>query len=155
MSKTVVTMGLGCVTLFGALIVGFIYLGSTGPDIAVYTGRQIPKEYMATIRSLGLLEVGEDIRYFYSDALFDIETGFYFVTTDHLVLYSSAWEEPATIIPLDQIEDVEAEFVDSIWEDSFIYVTTASGLEVSFPVSSEQGGDKRFMQALEQSLAVE
>ncbi len=68
------------------------------------------------------------------------------------MLYSTEWEEPQIIIPLDQIASLDVQYHDSFFNDTIIYVTTLSGLEVSFPVSSEKGLDKRVVEALEEKL---
>ena len=52
------------------------------------------------VRFRCLLQEEEQIRYFYSDALYDIKDSLYFVTDRNLVLYSTDWEEPQIIIPL-------------------------------------------------------
>ncbi len=103
---------------------------------------------MEEIRSLNLIEKDEQIIYFYTDAMFDITSGLYFVTERNLVLYSNAWEAPEIIIPLDQIDSVDVEYDDSFWNDTNVYVTTYAGMEVSFPVSSENGLDRKFVEVL-------
>ncbi|MEM7481905.1 MAG: hypothetical protein AAF481_12090 [Acidobacteriota bacterium] len=150
MRKILIFGGLGCAGLIGMVVVGFFVLASLGPDTSIYTGRQVPKRFVSTIDSLGLLEDDERIRYFYSDALFDIKDGFYFVTDSKLVVYSDAWAEPETIIPFEEIESLEAEYNDSFLTDSMVFVTTLTDLEVSFPVSSEGGLDKKFVQLIQE-----
>ncbi len=155
MSKPVEVIGIGCATIVGAILIALVVIGSIGPDTAVYPGRQIPKRFMSTIRSLDLLEDNEQIRYFYSDALFDIKTGLYFVTDKNLVLYSSSWEEPAAIIPFYEIASLDTVYDDSFLEDTSVLVSTFSEMEVSFPVSSEKGLDKKFVEAIQEKLNVE
>lgn len=66
-----------------------VYTVATGmPDSSIYLGKQVPKR---TIHSLGLLESGEEIQYFYSDGIWDIKQGMYFVTDRHIALYSYDW----------------------------------------------------------------
>ncbi len=146
--------GIVCASVIGLAVIALFVMGSIGPDTAVYTGRQVPKRFMKTIRSLDLLSEGEQIKYFYSDALVDIKTGLCFVTDRNLVLYSTNWEEPQTIIPIDQIKSLDAEYNDSLWDDSMVNVTTYSGMEVFFPVSSEKGLDRKFVQAIRKNLNV-
>lgn len=110
---------------------------------------------MTTIRSLNLLEENEQIRYFYSDALFDIKEGLYFVTDRNLVLYAKSWEEPMTIIPLREIKTLHVEYNDSFYEDSVVLITTSSGLDLTFPVSSEKGLDRRFVDAIRERMKIE
>jgi hypothetical protein len=154
MNKTLKYTGLGCVSIIGLIFIAFVTILFSGPDTAVYPGRQIPKKYMKTIRSLNLLQEDEQIRYFYSDALFDIKTGLYFVTDRNLIAYSSSWEEPETIIPFDQIVSLVVQYDDSFWDDSYVMVTTLSEMEISFPVSSENGLDKKFVEAIQEKINV-
>ncbi len=155
MSKLAKGLGIGCATIIGVVVIGLIIIGSIVPDTAGYTGRQIPKKYMATIRSLYLLEEDEQIRYFYSDAMLDITAGLYFVTDRNLVLYSKDWVEPEIIIPFYEIASVDTAYSDFWADDSIVYVTTHSGTEVSFPVSCEKGLDRKFVQVINESLDVQ
>jgi hypothetical protein len=151
-SKFLKFIGLACLAIVCVSVGALVISASIGPEISVYTGRQVPKRFMTTIRSLDLIQKDEHIKYFYSDAMFDIKSGFYFITDRKLVIYSDQWEEPEIIIPFDQIASVDAQYDDSFFDDTMVYVTTDSGLEVYFPVSSEQGLDKRFVQAIEEKL---
>ncbi len=155
MSKILKYMGLGCASIVGVIVIALLVIGSIAPDIAVYTGRQIPKKFMTTIRSLNLLEKDEQIRYFYSDAMLDIKAGLYFVTDRNLILYSNSWEEPETIISLDQIVSLDVQYDDSFWEDTYVFATTSSGMEVSFPISSEKGLDMQFVKAIQEKMNIE
>ena len=112
MKKKVKIIVLGCASLIGAIVTAIFIVGSIGPDTAVYTGRQIPKRFMETIRSLNLLKEDEQIRYFYSDALIDIKNGLYFVTDKNLVLYSSGWEEPETLNEWKEVVKSELNYLD-------------------------------------------
>lgn len=150
MSRTLKILGLGLASVVGALLIFLAVVAYLGPETSVYPGRQVPKRFLATVRALKLLKPDEQIRYFYSDGFLDIKDGLYFVTDKTLVLYSNAWEDPAVIIPLDQIETLDAEYDASFFVDSLVTVTTTAGLEVSFPVSSEKGLDKKFVAAIEE-----
>ncbi len=116
---------------------------------------KVPKKYVTKVRSLGLLEQDEQIKYFYSDALFSIENGMYFVTDKHLVLYCSEWEEPETIVRFKDISYIEVEYDESFLTDSFVTIETVDGLEVSFPVSSEKGRDKKFVEYIQKQMKAE
>jgi len=146
-------ISLGSIAVVG--LIGLVILGSLVPETYVYLGRQIPKKYLSEIRSLGLLAEDEKIKYFYTDAFLDIKEGMYFVTDQNLVLYSSAWEVPETMIPLEQIASIEVQYDDSFFEDTSVFVTTQSGMEVSFPVSSEKGRDRKFIGVIQEELNVE
>lgn len=158
MNRATKIIGIGCAGILGVVVLLFCALfafASFGPDTAVYPGLQIPKRFMTTIRSLNLLEENEQIRYFYSDALFDIKEGLYFVTDRNLVLYAKSWEEPMTIIPLREIKTLHVEYNDSFYEDSVVLITTSSGLDLTFPVSSEKGLDRRFVDAIRERMKIE
>jgi hypothetical protein len=148
MKKLIKFIGLAIAVSFVVLVV----LASIGPDTSIYTGNRLPSRFFTTIRSLNLLKEGEQIKFFYSDALFDIKTGLYFVTGSNLVLYSSEWDDPEIIIPIDQITSVDVEYDDSFLDDSWVHVTTDSGAEVAFPLSSEKGLDKRFVKAIKENV---
>ena len=146
-------ISIGSIAVVG--LIGLVILGSLVPETYVYLGRQIPKKYLSEIRSLGLLAEDEKIKYFYTDAFLDIKEGMYFVTDKNLVLYSSSWEVPETMIPFDQIASIEVQYDDSFFEDTSVFVTTHSGMEVSFPVSSEKERDRKFVGAIQEELNVE
>jgi hypothetical protein len=126
-----------------------VYIGSEGPSTSVVPGRQIPKEYRSTIQTLDLLEEGEQILYFYSDAMVDIEEGFYLLTDRKVAVYDNEWDPPDVRIPFSQIEDLDITYDESFWTDSTVLLVLTDGSEVWFPLSSDDGGDKKFFEALE------
>ncbi|MEM8549453.1 MAG: hypothetical protein AAGF10_01555 [Verrucomicrobiota bacterium] len=150
--KALKVIGIIAVILASIVFFGLAFIGEMSPETSVYLGKQVPKRFMNEIRSLNLLEEGETIKYFYSDAMFDIKDGMYFVTDRHLVVYSSAWDEPETIIDYAEITDVETEYDNSFFYDSYVTVETNSGMEVSFPVSSEKGRDKKFVEYMKAQI---
>jgi hypothetical protein len=81
-------------------IIGFVsYIGAKGPDTKAYTGNELPSKYLAIVNELALLEPGEQIRFFYSDAMTDIKDGFYFVSDRKVVVYIADAAVPATKVP--------------------------------------------------------
>ncbi|MDF1798775.1 MAG: hypothetical protein P1V81_06340 [Planctomycetota bacterium] len=144
---------IGCSVLFLLLFGALIYLGNTGPDVAIYVGADVPKRYLTQLEELGVLEPDETLRYFYSDGLLNIEEGFYFVSDRNLVLYMDAWEEPETIIPLTSIVRLEPSFDDSYLTDSSVTIETDFGLVATFPLSSEGQRDRDFVRAIEEGMA--
>ncbi len=141
-----------CGLVFGAVMLALfgtcIYVGVRGPDTRVLPGRQVPARFMAQIRRLDLLDPGEQIQYFYSDALLNIEEGMYFLTDHKVVIYSRSFDDPTVIIPFSEVADVEATFSDSWFEDSIITLRLADDTYTWFPVSSEGGGDKKVYETL-------
>jgi hypothetical protein len=69
-----------------------------------------------------------------------------------VVIYSRTFDEPATLVPYEEIEDLEGEFSDDWTQDSYILLTLKDGTGVSFPVSPEVGGDRRVFDALKKRL---
>ena len=128
-------------------------IGSIAPVTSVYLGRQVPKKYVEEIKGLKLLRHGEKIVYFYSDGFIDIKDGMYFVTDQNVVAYNNLWEEPETIIPFETIDSLSVDYDDSFLEDSYIFIRTLDGLEVTFPVSSERNRDKIFYEFIRKRLS--
>ena len=153
--KALRIIGISIGGIFAIGIMGLVILGSIAPETYVYLGHQVPKKYLKEVRALDLLSEDEKIKYFYTDGLVDIKDGMYFVTDRNLVLYCNYWEEPETIIDFNEITKLEVEYDDSFLNDSMIYVETKSGLEVSFPVSSERGRDKKFVEHIRQKSGIE
>ena len=150
----IVGIGLGVlVAVLGGI--GLMAVGVLAPDTAVYLEDQVPQKYLNEIRELGLTEEDERVIYFYSDAVWDIKAGMYFVSDQHLVLYSEEWEEPQSIIGFEEITDLDVEYDDSFFVDTYVTVETDSGLEVTFPVSSEKGRDKKFVEHIISKMKIE
>lgn len=134
--------------LFILIVIGLLFTGCNTPETWVYLGGEVPKKYMEEVMSLGLLEKDEEMEYFYSDGLFDIKEGFYFVTDQKLVAYSEAWEEPKTVIPYGEIRKLDFEHNSSLFKDSYILVETKDDMFLEFPVSSEKKRDRAFFNFL-------
>ncbi|MGB0716831.1 MAG: hypothetical protein ACPGXK_13190 [Phycisphaerae bacterium] len=133
-------------------IAGVMFFDIASPGTPVYTGAQLPAKYLASINKLNLLDEGESVRYFYSDGYFNVERGMYFVTDRKLVLYSSEWTQAEIIMPFGQIQKLAADFDESSFKDSTVQVIDKAGNEVYFPVSSENGLDKKFVEAIQNGI---
>jgi len=142
---------IGCGALVALVILGmaaFIVMASYGPETFVVSGRQLPNRYLKTLKGLGLLEDGEKVAFFYSDAFMDIRSGLYFTSDKKVAAYCKDWDPPAISVPLDSIIDLSFEQNDSFWEDSVIWIRSNEEAEFSILVSSEGGGDERFYEYL-------
>jgi len=140
-----VAAGLLGLAAFGAIL----YFGAVTPETYVVTDRELGDRHRSTLVELGLLGQDEPVDYFYSDAMLDIRDSFMFLTEDRLVVYSNEWEEPETIFAYEDILVLEAEFVEEWYLDSYFVVEDRSGLEVTFPVSSERGRDRDVYELIE------
>jgi hypothetical protein len=146
-------IGGGVTLLMCGGVVAFIsYIAAKGPDTKAYTGSELPAKYMTIVNELALLEPGEEIRFFYSDALTDIKDGFYFVSDRKVVVYIADAAVPATKVPFAKITAAEIDRSDSMLEDSTITLTLADDSVVSFPVSNEQDRDKLFHDTIQKSI---
>ena len=143
-----IVFGLGFFGMFATCL----YIGIATPGTKVLPGRQLPSKYKTQIGKLGILEPGERIEFFYSDGFLDIEEGFYLLTDRRVVIYSKEFDDPALLMPYEDIEEVDADFSDSWIEDSWINLTLADGTYASFPASTEGGGDRKMFAALEKHI---
>lgn len=144
--------GVALMLMCGGFIAFVAYVGSVGPETKVYTGNEVPRRFTDVVRDLGLLEEGEPIRFFYSDALTDIREGLYFVTDRKVVVYIRSANVPATVVPFEQIEDAELQRNESFFEDSIIDLRLRDGSVVSFPVSSEMNRDELMFAAIQEAI---
>jgi hypothetical protein len=147
----------GCGTLVvlgcGGLLAFVIYLGTYGPETSVYTGNRIPARFIKTMESVGALDPGETILYFYSDAMGDIRDGFYFVSDRKVAVYlQGTGDSPLTKIPFDQIAEADLYRNESFFEDSEITLRLKDGQIISFPVSSEYERDQQFFDAIQDRI---
>jgi hypothetical protein len=133
-------------SLLTIAFISLIVLAYMGPDTSVYLGEQVPSRFEHKVRDLGLIAPDEKMRFFYSDAFYDIGGGMYLATNKSLVLYSDQWSEKAIKLPLDQIENIDATYTDSTMEDSVVTVTDKESNEYTFPLSSEYGRDHMFVE---------
>jgi hypothetical protein len=153
-SRTWLWLLVGAGVLFclpcGGVFAWVFYIGAVGPETSVYTGNQVPARFVSTMKDVGALDDDESILYFYSDAMTDIRNGFYFVSDKRVVVYSNqTGGTPLTAVPFDEITEVDIVRDESFFEDSVITLELECGLPVSFPVSSDAGGDQRFFDAIQ------
>ena len=134
-------------------IVFVVYIAAAGPDTRVLPGRQVPAKFASRIRDLDLLEPDEKVLYFYSDALVDIDNGFYVLTDRKVIVYSSSFEEPAILVPYSQIVKVDAAFAEGWGENSVFTLTLDDRTTVVFPAATEGGGDRLMHDALLREVA--
>ncbi len=138
-----------------ALLAGFFYLGSVGPNTDVYAGNEVPSRFLDTMRELGALEAGERIDYFYSDAMLDIRDGFYFVSDRRVVVFKGDGAQALISVRFDEIAEVRLDREESFFLDSQITLELSDGQIVAFPLSSEHEGDVRFLERVRERIGVE
>ncbi len=140
----------------GVVFVGgfavLVYIGTKGPETYIYAENEIPSSYKQEMKDLGLIKEDERIIYFYSDGLVDVKDGMYALTDHHLILYSTQWSEPETVIGFEEISYLDVDYDDSFLTDSYVLVETEDGMTVEFPLSSERGRDKEFYNLLSKKV---
>ncbi|MCA8980719.1 MAG: hypothetical protein H6831_16200 [Planctomycetes bacterium] len=158
---------LGCGVLIGAVVVvtilGLVYIGTMTPGTAVQPGEKVRKSFVAEMRELGVLEPDEELRYFYSDGLLSLREGCYVLTDRALVVFVEEEIDPPMRLLFDQILRIECTYSDEFLYDSSVFVHYADEESedeelaswVYVPLSTERGGDRRFLEALSASTGVE
>ena len=145
--------GILCFICCGGIIGGITYIGIASPETSAYTGNQVPTRFLNTAREVGALDANENVRYFYSDSLFDIREGFYFVSDKKVVIYiEDGRESPLTAIPFDKIADAQLSRDESFFMDSQITLETKDGEFIAFPVSSEFDRDQAFFDVIQDEI---
>lgn len=146
--------GIGCSTLVLVGLALLVFIGVVSPETSIYLGNEVPDKFIRAAQELDVLDDGEEIQYFYSDAMFDVKASMYFLTDRKLVLQSTDWQEPTISIPFREIESLDIFRETSFIMDSTVFVTTKSGDEYSFPLSSEKNLDERFYETLQTKAEV-
>jgi hypothetical protein len=151
---------LGCGTLVGlgllALVAVLVAVGvgiETGdvPDTAALPAGKIPPRTIARLRSLGIVEPGETVLYFYSQAMWSVEGDGNLFTDRRVISYQKDEEGGLELFSAtwDRVDDLTFENSDSWLEDSTITVFTDDGNWFVLLVSAEGGRDDDFYAKLE------
>jgi hypothetical protein len=140
---------LSCVGCCG----GVMWFGAVTPETFVYAPNEVPAKYLQRARDLGVLGPDEEVIWFYSDALFDVAEGMYFVTDQHVVIYrEDVGMQPDLQIPYHEIQQADLHRDTSFVVDSMIELTLDDGSVVAFPVSSEMDRDEKFFDVIDQRI---
>lgn len=148
---------LGLILISGSVMVmlccggclGFLgYVGVAGPETSIYVASDIPESYEETARKVGGLEMDEQIEFFYSDAMIDIEDSFYYVSGKKVVIYIKTESPPLTEIPFEEIMACELERDESPFLDGFVTIVTRNRDIFQIPVSSDMDRDVDFHETI-------
>jgi hypothetical protein len=118
----------------------------------VYVANEVPAKYLKTVKDLGLVEEGEQIKFLYSDAMTDIKEGVYVVTDRKVATYVSGAAQPLTKVAFTDIAEVEMDDGSGMFEDSSITLTLKDDSVVSFPLSTESKRDKQVLEAIRKAV---
>lgn len=141
-----IALGVLVLLVCGGLVTGAVYLGQNSPETFVQAAEDVRPRFLEVVRELDILEVDEEIVFFYSDALLDLEEGLYLATDRRVLIYSTYYfgDEPLQSFPYEEITRLDLERETSFLVDSDLTVEDLDGNWVTFPLSSERGGDVRF-----------
>lgn len=143
----------GSVVLVCAGLVGsIVYMIGVGPDTKIYSGAEVPQRFLDTARRLGVVDEGEQVLFFYSDALTDVEEGMYLVTDGKVGMYIEDAAQPLQLMPFELIRDVDISRGSSWLEDSTITLVLTDDSVVCFPASIEGDRDQRMFEAIRKRM---
>ena len=97
----------------------------------------------------GLLDPDEQVQYFYTLGVFNIKDDGQFITDRHVACYTrNNGELSVGRVSYEKISSIAANWSSNALEDSIVRVTSDDGLELELWLSSENGGDRRFVDEL-------
>ena len=135
-------------------VIWLVIAFSDSPDTFIYAGNQVPASFIGSAKDLGFIDPSEQVLFFYSDAIFDVEQAMYILTDQHLVLYNKAWSDPQRIINFNEVVAINASWSSEWLTDSMITAELSDGSFWTFPLSTENDTDHRFVETLSQSAGV-
>ncbi|WP_286829766.1 MULTISPECIES: hypothetical protein [Kordiimonas] len=134
------------------LIVGLAMELGFAPDTEVQKGAAVPDRIVQTMRENGILTENETVEYFYSAGAFSaLEDGN--VITDQRVI--SYWQDDASELQINStaLSDIESVHIDEKGDalnDTIILVYDNEGYSFMLGITTENGGDRRFFERLNQ-----
>jgi hypothetical protein len=115
----------------------------------------VPDKVLRKVRGLVPPVLGEEILYLHASGTISVEEGFSFFTYRRLVLYSEEWEKPTLAVNLCDIASITPSFGGSFIDDTCLDVVCEDGTEFAVVLRTDEGGDKRYYEALKGAWEVE
>jgi hypothetical protein len=140
-----------------AAILGFGALTQSGilPSTAVLAGDVVPSRHRALLYSEGIVPDGETLRYFYSEGFLSVLEAGSLLTDKRVITYvtDEAGQLQIYEILLSEITAIDVVETGNFFTDSIYHVSTGdAGLWLQFPLSTENGGDGTFVDAVRAGL---
>lgn len=138
--------------VLGLLFVPLVMLGTLGPPTSVVTGAAMRASDMQYLVEAGLLEGNEEVLYFYSTGLFSSRGEGAFASNLGVTSY---WTDPITeelmvaFLRYGEIVEIETNYSSHALEDTVVRIVGDEDSWFTFFLSSEDGGDRRFMDEVE------
>lgn len=134
----------------GGPIVAITILSSIGflPIASVIEGSRLWNKDLDYLKAQGLLDRDEEIQYFYSRGFWSITDDGQFISDGYVVSYmrdSKDGELYGGKVAYGDIEDISVAWSASFLDDTVVTITAANGFEFELWISSESGGDRKFV----------
>ena len=143
-----------CMGAFGLLtIFGLGMESGYFPDSKAVPGEKLSERSLRFLRAKGLIDEAEQVLYFYSGGVLDIEGDGSFFTDARVVRYYEdlvSGEFVSHSATYDAIASIEPELTDDWMGDSTIRVTRDDGEEILLAVCNDERGDREFLKRLRQ-----
>ena len=141
--------------ILGVCVLSCIGLGvvatAVGPPTEVTAGTKLQPRHARKLEKLGLLEAGETVRLYYSTGFIDVAEGLAMLTDRRLVLYDQEASPPEVKVPFSELASMRVSYSDSWVDNTTVWIALKDGSRHSFELSSESGGDREFVSALEEA----
>jgi hypothetical protein len=139
--------------LIGGPALVFVALSSIGffPSTAVVAGSDLWDRDIVYLKEAEILGRDEEIVYFYSAGLWSVKEDGQFVSKDYVTSY---WQDPAdgeigiAYASYEEIEDIKVAWAKGSWDQTVITVITNEEAEFELWLSSESGGDRKFVDTM-------
>lgn len=143
------------ILFFAAAIFGTMTMTDLLPSTAVLEKEKISSDTISALVITGIVEAGDDIEYFYSDAPTDITESGSVLTESRLVTYFTDENGEILIYELfyPEIKSVKLEQEGNFTNDSIYHIATQNDEKwLKIPLSTEKRGDVMFAEALRNKL---
>ena len=139
--------------LVGGPLLVFASLSTIGflPPTVVVTGDDLWEKDIVYLREAGILGADEKILFFYSNGLLTIKEDGQFISDAYITSYWRDTEDGQTYTAYtgyEDIDDIDVVWAQGIWDLTLITITTTDEKELVLGVSSEAGGDRKFVTAM-------
>lgn len=139
--------------LFGGPAFAYVALMSIGffPSTLVVTGDALWDRDINYLREAELLGPEEEIAYFYSGGLWSIAEDGQFFSKEYVTSYyqdPGTWETYLDYVSFSDISDIDAAWAETFFDMTVVTITTNDGYQFELWLSSEDGGDRKFVNAM-------
>lgn len=116
----------------------------------VIAGDKLTEESKKFLRENGLLDQGDEIILIYSAGVYSLHDDGQFLTDSYVVSYEK--DEDGSLTGgktlFEKIHDISVDWSDSFWNETHVTIIDESGYDYLLWLSTEGGGDKKFVEEL-------